>query len=153
MKKLIRIGDCFSIPLADGTYAFAQYIYDHPTHGSLIRVFNKIEKTLVTAEDLRHCTQMFPPVFVGLHPPIRAKRWHILGNLPIVGFVFPKFRFSFSHQKGINHDWQIWDGTKYQHVGSLPPECKTLENIGIYAYGDLEERILTGRNVFCDGVE
>jgi hypothetical protein len=153
VKILLDPGDCFSIPLTDGRLAFGQYICLHPQSGPLIRVFDRISTDVVPLEELRSSGLRFPPVFVGLNPPIRTGRWRKIGNLPIAGFQFPRFRYSLQRRKGVNHDWLIWDGNNYERVGDLPPECRSLETPGVWAYGDLEERILTGRNCFDEGVE
>jgi hypothetical protein len=152
-RVLLEPGDCFSIPLRDGRFAFGQYVHLHPVYGTLIRVFDLISTEVVPPEVLARASLRFPPIFVGLNPPVRMGRWRKIGHTPIDDFLFPKFRCSFERRIGINHDWKIWDGERYEKVGDLPVEYRSLEFAGTYAYGDVEERILTGRNPFAEGVE
>jgi hypothetical protein len=153
LKVLLAPGDCFSIPLPDGRFAFGQYLCFHERTGTLIQVFDVGSPDLVPLERLTNAGLLFPPVSVGLNPPIRMGRWRKIGNIPVGELQFPKFRYSFGRVKGVNHDWEIFDGEKYERVGDLPPEYRSLEMTGTYAYQAIEERILTGRNPFAEGVE
>jgi hypothetical protein len=149
VKILLDIGDCFSIPLSDGTFAFAQYVSFHSKMGPLIRVFEVRSTTRsVEAIALRNARLLFPPIFVGLNPPVRSGRWKKIGNFAPEDFEFPKFRRSVSSlfSKGTHIDWQIWDGKSYESVGPLSADLIKLEIRGVHAYQDVEERILTGRN-------
>lgn len=116
-------------------------------------MFDVISSEIVSVDVLAKAGLLFPPISVGLNPPVRIKRWRKIGSFPVEGFECPKFRFSLEHRRGINHDWHIWNGKNWEKVGDLPPEYRSLENSGIWAYVDVEERILTGWNPFHEGVE
>jgi hypothetical protein len=154
LKVLLQPGDCFSISLADGTFAFGQYLGLDRDVGHLIRVFDVIAGgDAVNLSVLRNAGLRFPPIAVGLNPPVRMKRWRKIGHFSVDHLPPPKFRRSVQHRKGTNHDWQIWDGETWKRVGDLPPEYRCLEVSGVWAYGDVEERILTGRDPFHEGVQ
>ncbi len=153
VRILLQPGDCFSIPLADGRLAFGQYVCQPEGSAPLIRVFDVTSTEVVSVATLKEAGLMFPPILVGLNPPVRIGRWRKIGNFPIDHFEFPKFRSTLTHIKGTNHDWRIWDGETYENIGNLPPEYRSLEMTLVYAYGDVEERIVTGRNPFTEGIE
>ena len=135
--------------MADGTFAFAQYAFFHPKVGTLIRVFDVRSQTpTVEAIALKKAKLLFPPIFVGLNPPVRSGRWKKIGNFPPDDFEFPKFRCSLSSSfsKGTHTDWRIWDGESYEHVGPLSGDLRNLDIRSVHACQDVEERILTGRN-------
>jgi hypothetical protein len=153
LRILLEPGDCFSIPLPDGRFACGQYIQLHPLMGCLIRVFDLKLPEPPVLKNVAFAGELFPPIFVGLNPPVRQKRWKKIGNLPIHDFRWPRFRSSFSSNKGVNDDWNIWDGKDYKHVGLLPEEGRKLEGLGVWPFDSVEERILTGRDPFYEGVE
>jgi len=152
IRILLDPGDCFSIPLEDGTFAFGQYLLSHPKVGTLIRVFDLRSSTRdVAVDDLKRSKLLFAPIFVGLNPPVRSGRWKKVGAFPIEDdFEFPRFRASLLLRDTENTDWKIWDGRSYTQLGRLTPEFKHLELKCVYAYGDVERRILTGRDWIAD---
>jgi hypothetical protein len=96
---------------------------------------------------------LFPPIFVGLNPPVRSGRWRRIGVLPVEDFTFPKFRSSTWLQPGIVTDWKIWDGESYEDAGVLPESLRSLEILVVHAYQDVEKRILTGRSWLAEGAD
>jgi len=147
MKILLDPGDCFSVPLEDSTFAFGQYMLPHPKVGPLVRIFDFRSPTPnIRVDELRKAALLFPPVFVGLNPPVRSGRWKKIGAFPTEDFEFPMFRASLLLKDGMNNDWKIWDGKTYVTIGTLSPEFEHLELKAVYPYQDLEERILTGRD-------
>jgi len=94
-RHKIKIGDCFRIPLADGRFAYCQYVYQHREFGYLVRVFDKItSEPFNTAETLQTAIPLVPPVFVGLRASVRSGRWKNIGNIAVRDFAFAKFRIT-----------------------------------------------------------
>ncbi len=152
-KILAKIGDVLSIRLPDGRFAYAQYLYLHAEYGTLIRVYDLITEVEASSEDLAAVRDRFPPVFVGMNVSIRKKIWRVIGSLPIDLFQFPTFRISTKallneRQVSTYDDWLLWDGSEYRKVGMLQPESRGLEFLCCWAGDLLEERIVTGRNLF-----
>jgi hypothetical protein len=87
---------------------------------------------------------MFPPVFVGLLPAIRSKRWKIIGNSPVENFQVPQFRMTFGVSPGVHHDWKIWNGTQNIHIGDLLLQYQNLELLLVWGAEGLEDRIMSG---------
>src|SRR2546430_8089315 len=87
---------------------------------------------------------MFPPVLVGLNPPIREGRWQIVGNVPIKDFQFPQFRCTSSSGAGVFNNWYIWDGEQERFIGNLPEELRELEMRCVWSAAILEDRIMGG---------
>jgi hypothetical protein len=148
IKLLLDPGDCFSIPIADSTFAFGQYVLYHPKAGPLVRIFDLRRLVAdIDVNELRSAALAFPPVFVGLNPPLKSGRWKKVGAFPIEStFTFPRFRTSLLLRDENNGDWKIWDGQSYSDLGALTPEFSDLEVKCVYAYGDLERRIQSGRD-------
>jgi immunity protein 26 of polymorphic toxin system len=155
VQKRPGIGDVFSIPLSDGRKAYGQYVFWDGTRpaglGSLVRIFDVVRTEPVSLEELRKAKNLFPPVFVGLGAGLKSRGWKIIGQLPLEGFRFPKFRVAPIFTKGKRHDWQIWDGEKMEFLGELPERLRSLEVKVGWGAAAIEERILTGRNQmdFC----
>lgn len=150
---LLNEGDVFSIPLPNGSYAFGQYlgVFDEST---LIRIFKWQSNVIPSVEVFTGAELLFPPIFVGINPPIRNGRWKRIGNLTLVDFKVPRFRQTNWHKKGINTDWSIWSQEEgFKKLGLLPPEFRSLEVKGTWPYSSVEERILTGRNWYADGID
>jgi hypothetical protein len=153
VKVLLKEGDVFSIPIEDGTHAFGQYVHFVPGFAPLIRVFDVRSISIPPLKVIEGAKLLFPPVFVGLNPPVRMGRWKKIGSLSIADFRIPKFRSSVTLRKGVNTDWKIWDENGYEKVGLLPPEYRSLELKCVWPYQSVEERIFTGVDPFTAGVE
>lgn len=144
-RHKIKIGDCFRIPLADGRFAYCQYVYQHREFGYLVRVFDKItSEPFNTAETLQTAIPLVPPVFVGLRASVRSGRWKNIGNIAVRDFAFAKFRITMGTKPGTYHDWRIWDGTTTRTIGDLPIELRSLEIQCVWGDEALEERIASG---------
>jgi hypothetical protein len=144
-RTTLKIGDCFAIPLPDGSFAYCQYVYRHPEFGYLVRVFDKITpERLDTPVGLEGIGPLFAPVFVGLPASVRSGRWKRIGNMAVRDFVFPNFRITMGTKPGTYHDWRIWDGTTTRMVGELPIPLRSLELQGVWGDEALEERISSG---------
>jgi len=153
MKRVIsKIDDCFIIPLPDGRKVYGQYVHwDGQTPaglGCLVQIFDLFTQEEVPIEWLVSARPLFPPVFAGLKGALKNRRWRIIGQLPVKGFVFPRFRYSHNTTPGTYHNWTIWDGVKNTPIGDLPPELRSLEFECVWGYEPLEKRIATGQNSF-----
>jgi len=143
--KKIEIGDCFRIPLPDGRWAYCQYLQQNNQLGYLIEVFDYItQEPLNSVEQLENATALFPPVFVGLRASVRSGRWQKIGVMPVIDFVFPKFRITMGTKPGVYHDWRIWDGNNTVSIGNLPEHMRSLELKQVWGDEGLEERIVVG---------
>ena len=154
VKILLDIGDCFRIPLNDRSFAFGQYVYCHPLMGPLVRIFALRSDTPdLPVGRLTGAPLLFPPIFVGLNPPVRLRRWQRIGTLPVGNFEFPRFRASSWLKPGPARDWRVWDGERYENIGDLRDDLRSLEILCVHAYEDVETRILTGKNWMADGLD
>lgn len=141
----IEVGDCFRIPLADGRWAYCQYVQHSDELGYLIRVFDRITKDpLSSIDDIEDTGLLFPQVFVGLRASVRSGRWQKIGTMPVADFVFPKFRMTTGTKPGTYNDWRIWDGTSAVNIGELPEHMRSLELKQVWGDEGLEERIVAG---------
>ena len=141
----IKLGDCFSMPLPNGRWTYCQYVAQSDELGYLIRVFDRItDAPLNSVSELEGAGTLFPPVFIGLRASVRSGRWKCLGNLPVHGFVFPKFRETMGKKPGEYHDWRIWDGKSTVMIGDLPENLRGLELKVVWGDEGLEERIVDG---------
>lgn len=147
-RVLAKIGDILLIPLGDGRYGYAQYVYFHPLYATLLRVLDVITDTPETAPPASTTGDLFPPVFVGLNAPIREKAWSIVGHVQVKDFKFPLFRCrqGIEDVPGQYYDWLIWDGETYERIGELPEEYRSLEYLVGRGSDSLEVRIATGNN-------
>ncbi|MBC7927847.1 MAG: hypothetical protein H7039_19550 [Bryobacteraceae bacterium] len=148
MKKLASIGECFAVPLANGNFGHVQYVYQHELLSCLIQVFDAITDSPTSAEHLVSARPLFPPIFVGLYPPVRSGRWRRMGYFVTIDFQFPLFRHRHGVLGGLPPIWKLWDGLNYSDVQELTPEFMSLEVACVYSAVDVEERILTGENKF-----
>lgn len=150
MKKLlINIGDIFEIPLPDGRNAYGQYVYADEKRGPIIQIYNYFTKKDEPFEinTLLQSKLLFRPVFVGINPPIRTKRWKIVGNIPVTNFKYPGFISTLTNFKtGEASSWFLWDGKQSVHLGRhLDDKYKELEYSAIYPAEFIEERIMDGK--------
>jgi len=142
----IKPGDCFVIPLPDGTSGYIQYLTWNEELGTLIKVLDYVSPVpLSSTEDLRDVGERFPPVFAGLAASVKNGRWKFIGRLPL-NFRFPSFRSTNGSQPGTYHDWGLWDGRNTRVIGDLPADLRSLELKQVWGDELLEERIASGRN-------
>jgi len=141
----IEIGDAFRMPLPNGKSAYCQYIFKHSGFGDLVRVFDHItDAPLGSITEIEMANLLLPPVFVGLVAAVKGGRWTRIGNAPVSGFAFPKFRDTMGTKPGTYHDWSIWDGKKHSMVGDLPKGMRALELKSIWGCEALADRIVAG---------
>lgn len=150
MKKRIRVGDCFQIPLPGGRLAYCQYVHWSNELGYLIRVFDCITDKPLSVELLQNCKELFPPVFVGLKASVASGRWKRIGWMEVGQFRFPTFRCTSATKPGVYENWWLWDGGKQRFIGKLPPELRELELELVWGDELLEERIASGKNPFAE---
>ena len=144
MRILIKVGDCFSIPLPDGRFAGCQFVHWNAELGYLIRVFDRItSESLDSTSGLEQAGLLFPPVFVGLRAPVRSGRWKRIGNIAVHDFEHPKFRETLGTKPGTYHDWRVWDGRQTVKVGDLPSHMRSLELKLVWGDEALENRIIS----------
>jgi len=153
IRKRIRIGDIFEIPLSDGRKAYGQYVFWDQEEGPLIQVFDLIleadEPSDTVVERLQRAKPLFPPVITGLQAAIRTGMWTIIGHSPIKDFKYPGF-ISVYHDKYIPRgNWLFWDGEQLTRLGSaLPEEYKDYEFLVGWSPYDIPHRIETGENPY-----
>jgi hypothetical protein len=151
---MVKIGDIFEIPLRNGSRTYAQYVYKDNKQGPLIQVFDLVTRdNLEDLDKIIEATPLFPPVITGVYAAIRVDMWHVIGNRPVNGFVYPKFVSSYYNEKsGIAYKWFLWDGNQYSFIGDrLPNEFKNLEYLVVWSPYDIVDRILTGKYPFPYG--
>ncbi len=148
MRILADLGDYFCIPLPDGRFSFAQYVFFHPLYATLVRVTSLITLEEMPFESVLGASDLFPPVFVGFNVPVRQRLWKIIGNAPVTNFRFPLFRCrqGLDRAPGKYRDWLLWDGNEYRDLGELPVEYQELEYLVGWSSDALEKRIATGNN-------
>lgn len=147
-RVVLKVGECFEIPLPSGRKAYAQYILRDNRKpgglGTLIQVFDIISDHPVELQEVQTAGALFPPVYVGLQATVRSGRWRRIGWLPVSPFEFPLFRRSWGTKPGTYHDWRIGDGQKWEFVGDLPVACRSLEMWVVWGDELLENRIASG---------
>jgi hypothetical protein len=152
MRKSIKIGDIFEIPLANGKKAFGRYIFADKKKGPLIEVYDfftnssdKVDIKQVVSKQRR-----FPPVITGLFAVIRSGLWRVVGSVPVENFQYPKFVSTFWNDKtGEARIWFLWDGQKEIKLGpTLPKEYRNLEYLVGWDPSDIAHRIETGEYIF-----
>ena len=141
----IGIGDIIEMPLSNGRKVFGQYVFMDKKMGPLVQVFDLITEHPIQLEQLKDAKALFPPVITGLFAAIRTKLWHVIGHLPVEGFVYPKFVSTFYNEKnGKAGVWFMWDGEKSIRIGDkLSPEYKKLEYLVVWDPHDVVHRIET----------
>lgn len=144
----VNIGDCYEILLPDGNYAYCQYIAWNDLLGCLIRVFDVVSDKPISAIELMSAKIMFPPVFAGLKANVREGLWKLAGHFPVPDFKFPTFRMSSAKKPGEYDNWRLWDGKEQRFIGRLPSNLRSLEFAVVWGSGLLEERIVSGRNIY-----
>ncbi len=153
----LQVGDVFCVPLSDGRYAYAHYIYYDDQkgdavkpagHGPLIRIFNQVSDEVLPLEKVVSREELFPPVFGGLHAAVKSGAWKKIDHLPVTNFIYPTFRITSGTGPGTYHDWRLWDGHKIIFLGDLPEEDQKLELLMGWTAGMIETRITTGKNPF-----
>ncbi|MCC6604820.1 MAG: immunity 26/phosphotriesterase HocA family protein [Anaerolineae bacterium] len=150
IRKTLKVGDIFEIPLSDGRKACGQYVRADKDNGPVIRIFDLITKDDMKIDEIVNAPVMFPPIVVGLKAAIKSGLWTIIGNLPVTDFVPPNFISamynSISDKVGM---WYLWDGieSKFIPIGNkLPEEYRGLEQLVVWAAEDVTKRIETGVN-------
>lgn len=150
VKKRIKpiIGDVYCISLSNGKYAYAQFL-KLDSHGDLLRISNRISSTPRKLQDIGDFSELrFSPVYVhDLISPLSSGEWTRIGNLPVIGYEPPPFKFSFSYSdpKDDFNFISIWNGKERVPIDAnsrkLLPQYEM--DMG-YSYVHIEERILNG---------
>jgi hypothetical protein len=73
---MIKIGDVFSIPLANQKYAFGQFVFKDKM-GPIIRISNHIDNSFTGNSKYTFNNLLFPPVLTGLYAAIRENLWSL----------------------------------------------------------------------------
>ena len=144
-RKKAIFGDYFIISLADGRFAYGQYLHKCTHYGQMVQIFADITNSPIDIQDVDITKMLFPPVFSGLDGAIRDGSWKIIGHADIQNFKYPLFRSGTADLKGKIHYWWIWDGTENKEIGgNLPAKYRNLERKIIWGSEILEERIEKG---------
>jgi hypothetical protein len=143
-----EIGDVYRIPLSDGRFAYAHYVYSDfgraQSHGWLVRVLDIIDNGYATVDQLSRAGDLFPPVYVGLRAPIEQGLWQKIATIPPSGFHYPTFRVNMKMKNGTSDAWSLWNGREMEYIGNLPEELRKLSILTIVGYVALRQRIATG---------
>lgn len=148
MRTIVKPGDVFAIDLPDGRFGYVYYLL-MSSLGPLVEVKSLITPDLAKVDDVLAAPLIFPPVLVGLYPPVKSGCWRRIGREPVKDFVFPWFRKTSGippSGPGERYDWELWDGERYHFLGALPIEMRGLEFLCVYPHNRLEHRIVTGCN-------
>jgi hypothetical protein len=148
VRILAAVGDVIEIPLSNGRFVYAQYVGLWPQGaGPLIRIFSPIRPHPVdSVSQIDTRTELIPPVFIGLNPPIRSKQWKVIGTLPVEDFVCPTFRDTSDLTEGRKLDWKLLhpDGTS-EFIGELPESKRHLGYAYTHSSYTLNEQLIGGR--------
>lgn len=145
-KSTISLGDCFEIPLENGSYAYGQYVFWDREYGPLCRIFDVVSNQRLTLEVVRGCGWMFPPVYIGFGSVFKTGVWRIIGATTTDGFEFPLFRKNLALKPGTYTNWEIYDGKSLRSIGELPLKFRGLEGLCCWTPQGIAHRILTGKN-------
>lgn len=149
-RKRLKIGDIFEIPLSDGQKAYGQYVLADKENGPMIRVFDLITKHSIGVDEITRCSNMFPPIIVGLKAAIKTGQWIIVGSSSVKDFDSPDFISAM--YDGVNDKmgmWYLWDGSESKYVSLgyiLPEKYRELEQLIVWSPDNLKKRIETGIN-------
>lgn len=152
MAKRPKVGDIFSIPLADGKMGYGQYLH-YSKMGPIIQIFNLISDAEASIEEVISAKPLFPPIITGLFAAIKDGSWRVIGNRPVPNFVHPKFLSTlYDPDTGRAGMWFLWDGEKDIKIGTtLSPEYKEFEFLVIWTPQHVVDRIETGKIPFPYG--
>lgn len=148
MKKNIKIGDVFEIPLSDGRKTYGQYVYWDNRYGPLVQIYDLITRDRATVTQVLNSLPLFPPIIVGLKAAIKTGVWEIIGYSPISIFPYPLFRSAlYDSRLKKTGMWYLWDGSQLNPIGyDLPKQYEQLELLVVWSPDDVRERIETGAN-------
>lgn len=143
-----EVGDIYRIPLPEGKFAYAQFIFFDTKYGGIVRIFEPIfdSEDSVELDKLLSTELRFPPVYVGISAAIKSYGWEIVDNTQVVNFIFPGFISTLPNPKtGEATTWYLWDGKELVRLGiTLPNKYKKLEFLSIYSPDLIVERIISG---------
>ena len=157
-RTILKIGDIFCIPLQTGQYAYGQLVFRDSTseypYQFMVRIFDFFSKEIIDISELDTTRLLFPPVFTGLLGAIRDDAWYIIGRKPVEDFTFPLFRVcKFYDAPGKYDRWYLWDGQKETFLGELPENYRLLENLCLWGYELLRERIEERQQTGTDSMD
>jgi Immunity protein 26 len=144
---MVKVGDIFEIPISENRKAYGHFVFKDKSNGPMIQVFDLIsDKGTFIVQDVINNGYLFPPVVTGLNAAIRVGMWRIVGKLPIIDFVYPRFVSAvWDYKSGEVKNWFLWDGEKFNLIGShLLEEYKSLEYLVVWSPYDIVYRIETG---------
>lgn len=156
-RKRLQLGDVLEIPLSDGQFAYAQYVFYHrepPVYGPLVRVLEgKYRQRPAEFKSLIEGPDQFV-AFCPLQVPFRMGLWRIVAHEPVPE-RFGKLPLFKAHNRNYETGytmWFLWDGRRSVKVGeSLPEAHWDLPVKQIVDYSLLVERIERGWR-HCDEV-
>lgn len=151
-----QIGEYYAIPLPNGRFGYARFIYSNRHCGDLVQVldaFTTSDKT-ATLDDLKRASPLFPPVITSVTACVENGGWRKIGRQSgELTFDHPVFRSSIcSVLRGVPgqyHDWLLCDKVGHsQYVGHLLPEHLKYEYDTSWLPDELAKRIVTGTNPY-----
>lgn len=146
MVKKLKIGDIVEIATSKGL-CYAHYTHQHPTYGSVIRVFGEFyEHRPSNTSSLIHGEPKFTCLFL-LRNSIKNGDFTIVGNEDLTENlrIFPIFRAGMaSPATGKVEKWWFWDGDKEWKVGELTEEQWNMPIRGVWNDIMLLDRIESG---------
>lgn len=141
--KLPKVGDIILICLHDGHYYHGLYEYFDPDAGPYISVWKSLTETYESP------AFVFGPVLCGINPPVRSKRWRVVGTKTVGRWVRPDYLAIFPGARGHPTTWLLLHGKKCINLGrSVPSDFQELEMDIVWSAELIEERIPTGLNVY-----
>lgn len=138
----IVVGNILQLPLIEGGFAYAHYVFDDPQKGMLIAVLSEVYPEPVDPKILGIREYLFPPVFCGLRYAVREGVWQIVGWASTEHFVFPRFKSGIPDKNRVVHNWFIYDGKETVLVeDDVPADLDSLEELSTYPPKMITDRI------------
>jgi hypothetical protein len=149
-----ELGDFYSIPLLDGRFGHATYVYRIPRYCDLLQVLDLITIEPAHLDGLIGVKSMFPPIKTVVSVGISRAGWQLVSHTePDPNFRPPIFRGSNSasvtEQPGVYEDWWLSSGPNdWTFAGKLTEEMRDLEYDCFWNPWELADRIATGKNPY-----
>jgi hypothetical protein len=134
-----KIGDVYQIPLMAGGFAYVHYVHNLEKSGPLVSVFSRTSDFPLSLDELDPKDVMFGPLKCFTVIPLREGAWQLLGQIPVIDFVMPRFLTHYAE----TGTWWVNDGEQsMKFTSSLPIEFHHLEKNVINVGSSLEARIM-----------
>lgn len=152
-RRSPQVGDCYAIPLGNGSYGHVQYLGKVSPLGDFIRVVDLVRPVPAGLVEVVSARPLFPPLGADVSSCKRRGKWKWIGRIePQEQFVLPLMRGStkadLARAPGVYDDWTLFNETEFQVVRTLTEDQRRLEYFAAWTPERIAARILTGVNPY-----